>query len=79
MDSVPHSMNRKYMRDYTQKEKGVNGEDGDRKTDHWVQEKYCKEYSVQLEENPKSAYDWNNTLQNNSSFLKLCKSHVSRN
>jgi hypothetical protein len=30
MDSVPHSMNRKYMRDYTQKEKGVNGEYGDR-------------------------------------------------
>jgi uncharacterized membrane protein (DUF106 family) len=29
MDSVPHSMNRKYMRDYTQKEKGVNGEEGD--------------------------------------------------
>jgi hypothetical protein len=30
MDSVPHSMNRKYMRDYTQKEKGINGEEGDR-------------------------------------------------
>jgi uncharacterized membrane protein (DUF106 family) len=30
MDSVPHSMNRKYMRDYTQKEKGVNEEEGDR-------------------------------------------------
>lgn len=30
MDSVPHSMNRKYMRDYRQKEKGVNGEEGDR-------------------------------------------------
>lgn len=33
MDSVPHSMNRKYKRDYTQKEKGVNGEEGDRKTE----------------------------------------------
>jgi hypothetical protein len=30
MDSVPHSMNRKYMRDYAQKEKGVNGEEGER-------------------------------------------------